>query len=189
MTAESLNESESKRLAYCEGVIREKLNGFMDVGAALATIREGKLYRAEFETFAAYCETKWEMTDRRARQYMAAFEAMLDLGKSGNIFPVPKDEAQVRELLKVEPEKRIEIFKEASEKFSTPQPTAKQIREVIKPAAPVRFDFGKHLATLAKEVEAMCAAAEDNLDLESLAFDLETHAAAVREIIEQKKVA
>jgi hypothetical protein len=32
---------------------------FVKVGLALARIRDARLYRAEFPTFEAYCQTKW----------------------------------------------------------------------------------------------------------------------------------
>ena len=35
---------------------------------ALAAILDGKLYRDRYQTFEAYCDERWELTDRRAEQ-------------------------------------------------------------------------------------------------------------------------
>ncbi|MCX5658625.1 MAG: hypothetical protein NTW19_02755, partial [Planctomycetota bacterium] len=56
----------------------------MDVGSALATIRNEKLYRKDhgggFDTFEDYCKSRWSMSDRRARQLIDAAEIVGEIG-------------------------------------------------------------------------------------------------------------
>lgn len=44
---------------------------FVEIGLALATIRDRRLYRAEFRTFEEYCRERWGFSRRRAYQLIA----------------------------------------------------------------------------------------------------------------------
>ena len=51
---EILNIDERNELERCEVVIRQGLETFIEVGQALMTIRDKRLYRIEFGTFEDY---------------------------------------------------------------------------------------------------------------------------------------
>ncbi|HEX6762895.1 MAG TPA: hypothetical protein VF094_08855 [Gaiellaceae bacterium] len=51
-----LDSRESARLAELEHVVEQGLQTFVEVGLALAEIRDGRLYRATHSTFAEYCD-------------------------------------------------------------------------------------------------------------------------------------
>lgn len=68
----SLTHEEQTRLAELERLIEEGKKTFLDVGMALLSIREEKLYRPL--TFEKYCEERWGFTSRRAVQLMTAVE-------------------------------------------------------------------------------------------------------------------
>lgn len=72
-TPAKLDGPERQKLRDCEEIIWRGLQTFGDVGAALSEIREGKLYRAVYDTFEAYCQDKWGFgRDHAGRQIKAA---------------------------------------------------------------------------------------------------------------------
>lgn len=74
--AAKLRADEALKFAECEEVIERGMETFLEVGGALLAIREGRLYRERFGTFEEYCQKRWEMTARRARQLCAATEVV-----------------------------------------------------------------------------------------------------------------
>jgi hypothetical protein len=92
----------SRKFEDLEGVIERGLQTFVDVGTALAEIRDLKLYRHEYATFEIYCVRRWHFTDRRARQMIdaastvRALEAIEPDEETGTVVPVPETESQAR---------------------------------------------------------------------------------------------
>lgn len=68
ITTKELTKPEAALLATCEKTIERGINTFVEVGEALAEIRNSKLYRASHKTFEAYCDGKWKFTRQRAYQ-------------------------------------------------------------------------------------------------------------------------
>ena len=60
-TVTSLTPLESATLATYETVIQQGLESFVEVGNALAAIRDNRLYRSEHDTFEEYCQAKWSL--------------------------------------------------------------------------------------------------------------------------------
>jgi len=121
MTAlDALTVAETDCLADCEQRIERGLKTFVEVGTALATIRDNRLYRAEFGTFEAYCQARWGFSDRRARQIM-------DAAQIGTIVPV-ENEGQARELARVPEPERAQVWRETVERTNG-KVTAAAIRE------------------------------------------------------------
>lgn len=116
----ALTAAEVDCLADCEQRIERGLKTFVEVGTSLATIRDNRLYRAEFGTFEAYCAARWGFTDRRARQIMEAAEI-------GRILPVT-NAGQAAELARVPEPDRADIWRETVERTEG-KPTAAAIRE------------------------------------------------------------
>ena len=69
-------------------------------GRELAAIRETTLYRRRHQTFEAYCEERWEMTDRHAEHLMKAAGFAEKANYSS--LPVPVRETHIRPLLKLD---------------------------------------------------------------------------------------
>ena len=90
---------EKKRLAEVEQVIEQGIAVFVEVGSALAEVRDSKLYRAEFKTFEAYCQTRWGL----GRTYV--FNLIESAQTAEEMFAIANisvgNEAQARELAKV----------------------------------------------------------------------------------------
>jgi hypothetical protein len=57
---ELLTDEERANLFACEIVIESGWQTFVQVGLALAQIRDGRLYKEEYHTFQAYCRLKWQ---------------------------------------------------------------------------------------------------------------------------------
>jgi hypothetical protein len=116
------------RLAACEETIRAGLTTFVDVGSALATIRNERLYRKEFGTFEDYCRAKWSMSRQRANQLVDA----ADLAKQLTTTVVkPESERQTRPLSALPPEQRADAWREATETAPAGRITAAHVQSVV----------------------------------------------------------
>ena len=152
---EPIDLAESRDLIRLEKVIERGLDTFMEVGNALAEIRDRRLYHIEHKTFEAYCREKWNIGRTYAHRLMAASEAvaMLPIGNKPHI----KTESQARELAKIEPERRAEVVAAAVEDTGG-NVTAAAIREAGASEAPATkkrklmptIDQGMRLWVLAK---------------------------------------
>lgn len=95
-------------LDECEAIIRRGLETFLDVGLALARIRDARLYAPKFGTFREYCEQTWEFGRARAYQLIDSAQVAEEMSKK---FDTPiETEAHAAALAKVAPENRIEVI-------------------------------------------------------------------------------
>lgn len=126
-----LATSERSSLAACEATIERGLRTFVEVGHALLTIRDSRLYRVEHTTFEDYCRERWGMTPQHGGRLIAAAEVAVALEPNGSM---PRTEAVARELapLREEPEQMVEAWTEAVEQHGS-QPTAAQVRDIVEP--------------------------------------------------------
>jgi hypothetical protein len=113
MNDELITIEESKRLIELESVIQTRLDTFMDVGNALAEIRDSKLYRIEHKTFEDYCREKWGMKRGYANYLVRAAEVVKSL--PAEMVTIVTTESQARELASVEPGHREEVLTAAVE--------------------------------------------------------------------------
>lgn len=107
-----LTVSERSQLATCEAVIAQGFKTFIEVGNALAEIRDAKLYRLTYGTFEEYCQEKWGMGQRHANRLIAAADVADDLGPIGPTLPT--SESVLRPLTSLEPEARREVWQQAT---------------------------------------------------------------------------
>jgi hypothetical protein len=129
---ELLTEAERVDLAAHEATIQKGLQTFFDVGMAMAAIRDRRLYRAEFRTFEDYCQEKWCMTARRARQLWAAAEVVRALGNNGSDFLLPATESQARPLTWLPESDRKPAWDEAIKTAPAGKVTAKHVESVVR---------------------------------------------------------
>jgi hypothetical protein len=61
-----------RRLSELETTIERGLKTFVEVGNALAEIRDSRLYRESYATFEDYCRERWGMSKRHAVSCIAA---------------------------------------------------------------------------------------------------------------------
>lgn len=151
----ALTTPEQSELDACEHVIRVGKDTFISVGLALATIRDKRLYRIEFKSFAKYCETKWGLDGREghrkiihakvAKQINDATETSnpdKQASKSvGNCRHVRvSNEGQARELAKIPEDRRMETLKKVKALLNGKgKVTAKAIAEITKPRTKNNF--------------------------------------------------
>jgi hypothetical protein len=93
----SLNGAETRDLQRCEAIITKGWDAFVEVGEALAHIRDNRLYRSRFHSFDSYCRFIWQYRKAHAYRLIAAAETMQVLSPIGDI-ALPRNEAQVRPL-------------------------------------------------------------------------------------------
>lgn len=80
-----LTKHETHRFDECEEIINKGITTFIDVGQALAEIRNRKLYRSEHRTFEAYCHSRWHLKRQRAYEIMGASEVAGNLSEISDI--------------------------------------------------------------------------------------------------------
>jgi hypothetical protein len=135
---EILNIDESHELERCEVVIKQGLQTFIEVGQALRTIREKRLYRISFKTFEDYCVGRWAFKKSQAYQLIDASVVISNLSAIAEI--LPKTESQTRPLTRLEPEIQKEVWKEVV-KTHGDNITAAKVQTVVNDWKPVNQEI------------------------------------------------
>ena len=143
-----LTPAQQSRLDECEAKIATGWQTFVEVGAALTEIRDGELYRAKYKDFEEYCRDRWGYGRTHAYRLMDAAGVIRDLSPIGDRVPGPANEAQVRELVQVPAEKRVEAWKKSVAAAGENPVTAKVVR-----AAAAEFKPASKSAKAKKPVE------------------------------------
>lgn len=130
-----LTRAEALALAGYEQIIDRGLKTFVEVGNALAGIRESRLYRTDHATFEAYCRERWGFNDRRASQLISAAALVSTIVETG--LPAPANEVQARELAKVPEPQRADVWRATVERTDG-KPTAAAVAETARRAAEQR---------------------------------------------------
>ncbi len=125
LAATPLNTIERRDLRNAETAIKKGQLTFVEVGNALLTVREGKLYRESHKTFEAYCKDRWGFERRHAYRLIGAAAVADEMSPIGHKI---KNESQARELGNVPEEDRVQVLEQATE-ATDGKPTAKAIRE------------------------------------------------------------
>lgn len=125
---EQITHQETESLEQCEALIERGMKTFVQVGEALAAIRDSRLYRSTHPTFEAYCKERWGFSRIQAHRLIEASETVTALPMGNKI----TSERQARELAKVEPERRQQVVKQATESTGG-KLTAKAITEAARP--------------------------------------------------------
>jgi len=125
--------SEQERLSELESAISKNFKAFYVVGCALAEIQVNRLYRQTHDTFEEYCRERFEIARRTAYRYIEASTIMDNVSNWTQIEEyLPANEAQVRPLTRLEPEKQIDAWKEAVETAPDGHVTAKHVSKVVR---------------------------------------------------------
>lgn len=125
-----LTSAETDWLAQCEATIERGMKTFREVGDALMSVRDNRLYRAEFATFEDYAEQRWGFTKTHANRLVSASSVAAILAPTGVEI---NSERQARELAPLldEPDQLRQAFAEAAERTNG-KPTAAAIRDVVR---------------------------------------------------------
>ena len=111
---EALTVPEADQLDELETVIDRGIKTFAEVGAALLSIRDARLYRAEYGTFDQYCKSRWGINASRARQLIGAASVIENI-QSVTIV-TPQTESQSRPLASLPPKDQPKAWEAANEK-------------------------------------------------------------------------
>lgn len=123
-----LDASESRQLDECENIIRRGWDTFLEVGRALAMIRDRRLYRDKYATYEDYCRQKWEYSKTHANRLVEAAAVAAVLTPIG---VTVKSESQIRPLAGLPPQKIPAAWKRAEELAGGAQVTAKIVRRAV----------------------------------------------------------
>ena len=127
-----LSEAEQQELARYE---QQVASGTVAAALALKTIRDKKLYRAEFSTWAAYVQDRWEYSKSYSHQLMdfaETYEIIRSAEKSasGGLL-LPTFERQVRPLAKLDDDKKVIVWLEAVKRANGKSPSGVLVEEVV----------------------------------------------------------
>ena len=95
---------ESQRLVELEKTIAKGKQTFVEVGLALAEIRDLRLYKREYGGFEEYCREKWGWEKAYANHVIRAADVVKSL--PDNLATIVATETQARELAKIPAEHR-----------------------------------------------------------------------------------
>jgi hypothetical protein len=105
---------EREELKKCEELIAVGLGTFFEVGNALLTLRQKRLYRVTHPTFESYCIEKWQIGRSYASRMIGAAERILLLRGQTELAP-PVNECQIRPFLRLAPEQFPQAWRRAAE--------------------------------------------------------------------------
>lgn len=114
MSNDLITPEESVRLCALERIIQKGKDTFVEVGTALAEIRDSRIYRATFKTFEDYCQDRWGFTKQTAYQFIEGAEVAVNL-KSHNCDSLPSNQGQTRPLAKLPAEQQPAAWERAQE--------------------------------------------------------------------------
>jgi hypothetical protein len=117
-------QRDDQRLSELEKVIARGKKTFVEVGLALAEIRDQRLYRREYSGFEEYCRKKWGWTKQHAYRLIEAAPIAESNTRVTSL-------NQARELAKVEPAQRAGVVQAIVD--SGKPVTAKEIKRHLPP--------------------------------------------------------
>lgn len=126
-TIDALTKRDTVRLLNLERTVETGLATFVEVGSALKTIRDEKLFRGTHVNFVDYADDRFNLKKSQAYRLIEASDVAAEFSPMGEK-QQPSSERVARELAKVDPEERAEVWAEALE--SNAEPTAADVRAV-----------------------------------------------------------
>ncbi|MDW8309479.1 MAG: hypothetical protein RMK20_08915, partial [Verrucomicrobiales bacterium] len=123
-------DHERRRLQSLEQTIEHNRKNYVEVGLALAEIRESRLYRFDHATFEEYCRSRWNWSRSYAHRVIDAALTVAALPSDQR----PETESQARELARVEPERRAEVLARARASGKLTAAAIRQAAEALRAA-------------------------------------------------------
>lgn len=120
---EKLTVQERGRFEHLKERIAERLDTCFEVGRMLKEIKDSKLYKEDFDTWEAFCQSEYKIGQRKSLYLIAAYETQEILKKanetskqSGTIVPLLTNSEQARELNKAPKEIQVEVIQSVARK-------------------------------------------------------------------------
>jgi hypothetical protein len=126
-----LSDAEQAELYACEAVIETGWATFVQVGLALARIREAQLYRLEFQRFDTYCRVKWQYARRYVDQVIAAAQ-LFNYLSANCARRKPDHESQLRPLVGLSLEQAAAAWERAASRAGPRKITALMVKTALK---------------------------------------------------------
>lgn len=123
-----LTPTEISTLSKHEATIKKGQKTFLDVGHALAEIRDDRLYRTKYLNFDEYCKAKWGFSGTHAYRKIAAAEKASQMAPRGET--IPATEKQLR-ALPDDPVEATEVWEDAQAETGEEQPSAPAVKAVV----------------------------------------------------------
>ena len=169
-----LSKDERSELDRCESFIRGGLRTFFDVGQALETIRNLRLFRDGFETFEEYCRVRWGISKTHANRQIAAADVMRLLNDKD---AEGLTEWDIRPLTRVPKKTAVGVWKEAKEKAKSAQvAVSNKILEAVvsqvagtKPKTRIKGKTSTRASTVLEELMRAVDDAEVGIKAEAMA--------------------
>lgn len=120
------------RKEFLVTLVNHGIRTFKEVGAALAEIRDEKLYLDEFNTFEEFCRQKWDIGQSRAYQLMDASQSAKDVS---TIVELPNESA-ARPLSNLPMKTKIKVAKSLAK--SKKPITQKSVKEAVQKVTSAR---------------------------------------------------
>lgn len=96
-----LSDDEKAALARLETRIERGLAVYYELGEALQLVRDNRLYRESYQTFAAYCRQRWNLSKSHVNRMIRAAAVRINVAPIG---VSPENETQARPMAALEPE-------------------------------------------------------------------------------------
>lgn len=124
-----LSATEERLLQQCELRIERGMRTFIEVGMALCSIKNQRLYRQTHPTFDSYCQDRWRISRFYAYRLIGAANVACLLADASSL--TPTTEAQVRPLSGLDPQIIPTLWKEAVARASGGPITGKLVKSVV----------------------------------------------------------
>jgi hypothetical protein len=164
---------ESGELAECERVIERGLGTFVEVGAALTKIRDGRLYRADHVTFEDYCRERWGFSRVRAHHLIDAAGVVGALTIVNSDTPTLINEGQARAIAPTLKEHGPQFAAKVLQQAAEVGLTAKSIQETAARAVATRMQAERQRQQQAEKADAIMADPKTRTELDDIIDQLE----------------
>jgi hypothetical protein len=124
-----LTPGEQKELEQLEMVVKKGWSTFLDVGSALLTISEKRLYRDKYDTFEEFFKEELGLSRTYCYNLMGSAKVNDQISSIEDIRLKPLTESQFRELISVPEEKRAEAWRGALKLAGDKPVTAKIVHQ------------------------------------------------------------
>ena len=127
----SLDASEILELLNLEAKVEKSLKAFVEIGLALRSIRDKRLYRENHSTFEDYCINRWEIS-MRSSYYLIAAASLVENFVNHGSQNVPNSERICRPLTSLAPEKQLTCWHQAIETAPEGKITSSHVAQVVR---------------------------------------------------------
>ena len=139
----TLTKEQADELERCETVIKKGWGTFLEVGRALATIRDKGLFKGKYDTFDLYWKKELGVSRSYAYSLIESAAVNDQLSAIADIEVKPLNEAQLRELIPVKEDRRVDAWKKTVELAGDRPITAKIVRKAALKFKPRRSGKAK----------------------------------------------